>query len=100
MTVNQKDPLEGMTQEKWGKLSEAERKTLRSVVNLSPQLVGKEGCRVEVMDEHGERRRFIVGRSTGWKPCHIELKNRTSSGGGAAAKYYKSVRHLETVFHQ
>ncbi len=37
------DPLEGMTQEKWNKLSEIERKQLRSPVNLSPQLIGKEG---------------------------------------------------------
>lgn len=94
------DPLEGMTQEKWNRLSEVERARLRSPVNLTTQLLGKEGCRVEVVTMSGERRRFIVGRSTGWKPCHIELKNRTSSGGVSAEREYKSVRHLEVVFNR
>lgn len=50
---------------------------------LTPQLNGFEGKRVEVVDKWGEKRRFVVGRSTGWIPCHIELKTSRSSGGAA-----------------
>jgi len=64
----------------------------RSSANLSPQLIGKEGRRVEVVTTYGETRRFIVGKSTGWIPCHLEITRRDSSGGGAADKEYKSVR--------
>jgi hypothetical protein len=42
--------------------------------------------------DYGERRRFYVGRSSGWIPCHIERKLRTSTGGVGADKYYASVR--------
>lgn len=50
---------------------------------LTPELVGLEGSRVEVVDKWGEKRRFKVGRSTGWIPCHIELFNSRSNGGPA-----------------
>lgn len=60
---------------------------------LTPQLVGLEGKRVEVVDKYGERRRFKVGKSTGWIPCHLELANSRSSGGGAVTGApFKSVR--------
>jgi len=55
----------------------------RCPVELTPQLVGLEGRRVEVVDCHGQKRRFQVGRSTGWMPCHLEIARRTSSGGPA-----------------
>lgn len=61
-------------------------------VELSPQLAGLEGKRVEVVDVYGGTRRFKVGRSTGWLPCHLELANSRSSGGMAADKKYASVR--------
>lgn len=63
----------------------------RCPVELSPQLVGLEGRRVEVVDEFGDKRRFYVGRSTGWIPVHLEIARRDSSGGGAADREYKSV---------
>jgi len=63
-----------------------------SCVNLTPQLVGLEGRRVEVVTTYGETRRFHVGKSTGWIPCHLEIHNARSSGGGSAEKQYKSVR--------
>lgn len=59
---------------------------------LSPQLIGLEGRRVEVITLYNERRRFQVGKSTGWLPIHLELANRASSGGGAAEREYGSVR--------
>lgn len=64
----------------------------RAVYDLTPQLTGLEGRRVEVVDMHGEKRRFKVGRSTGAIPIHLELYNERSTGGMGAAREYKSVR--------
>lgn len=66
----------------------------RCPAGLSPQLVGLEGWRVEVVTTYGEKRRFIVGKSTGWLPCHLELSNRRSSGGISADRHYQSVRQI------
>lgn len=55
----------------------------RCPAELTPQLVGLEGRRGEVVDCYGHKRRFQVGRSTGWMPCHLEIARRTSSGGPA-----------------
>ena len=86
--------LEGMTQAKWNSLSPAQKNAIRSEDGLSPQLKGLEGMRVEVVTDYDETRRFIVGRSTGWIPCHIEISRRSAFGGGAADRHYKSVRVL------
>jgi len=60
---------------------------------LTHQLIGLEGKRVEVEDADGQKRRFQVGRSTGWLPIHLEIARRTSSGGGAVyGAPFKSVR--------
>jgi hypothetical protein len=56
---------------------------VRSSSDLTPQLCGLEGRRVEVIGKSGERRRFQVGRSTGWIPCHLEIARRNCSGGSA-----------------
>lgn len=48
---------------------------------LTPQLVGLEGRRVEVLQPGAKPRRFYVGKSTGWMPCHLEIARRNSSGG-------------------
>lgn len=50
---------------------------------LEPRLMGLEGKRVEVKDKDGNKRRFIVGKSTGFIPVHLEIANRRSSGGPA-----------------
>lgn len=90
--------LQNMTQAKWDRLTPAQREALRDNSGLSPQLRGWEGWRVEVRDdEDSAPRRFIVGKSTGWRPCHLELKRADSSGGFAAAKGYASVRPLKKV---
>jgi hypothetical protein len=68
----------------------------RAMAGLSPQLIGLEDHRVEVT-AHGETYRFIVGRSTGWMPCHLEIKRTDSSGGGAALREYDSVKDLGRV---
>ena len=64
---------------------------------LTPQLVGLEGWRVEVETTYGEVRRFNVGRSTGWQPCHIELYNVRSHGGIGAEREYKRVTPIRKV---
>lgn len=64
----------------------------RSFSGLSPQLSGLEGVRVEVVSLSGEKRRFIVGKSTGYIPCHIERARSNSSGGPAAERRYASVK--------
>ena len=56
----------------------------RCPVELTPELVGLEGRRVEVTGPDGYRKRFTVGRSMGWMPLHLEIANRRSMGGGAA----------------
>jgi hypothetical protein len=86
-----------MTQAKWDSLSAAQRDALRSDAGLTKQLIGLEGWRVEVETIYGETRRFIVGRSSGWVPCHIELRLRTSHGGVGADREYKSVHKLYRV---
>ncbi len=69
----------------------------RAICELSPQLLGLEGHRVQVIDQHGHTRRFIVGKSTGWLPCHLEVKRRDSSGGDPAALEYRHVTDLGYV---
>lgn len=83
-----------MTQDRWDSMTRDERAAARSDEHLTEQLKGLEGWRVEVVTDYGETRRFIVGRSTGWKPIHLEVSRRTSSGGYAAEKHYRSVRKL------
>ena len=66
----------------------------KDLSDLTPQLIGREGTRVEVVDMSGNKRRFQVGKSNGWKPVHLELYNRRSLGGGSADKEYKSVKFI------
>jgi hypothetical protein len=64
----------------------------RCPLHLCEQLNGLEGKRVEVVDAYGERRRFYVGKSTGWAPCHLEIARKNSTGGPAVSgSPFKSV---------
>ena len=85
---------ENMTQAKWDAMTKVERDRLRSDAGLTKQLIGLEGWRVEVVDKYGEKRRFIVSRSTGWVPCHIEIKTKASTGGFGADSEYASVTKI------
>jgi hypothetical protein len=59
----------------------------------TPQLRGLEHRRVEVVDKYGEKRRFWVGKSTGWMPIHLEIHNTRSTGGpGIIGAPFQSVR--------
>jgi hypothetical protein len=95
------DPLEGMTSAKWASLSPFQRDAIRDLSGLSPQLTGLEGWRVQVIDAPGEcagkPRRFVVGRTGGWRPCHLEILRSSAYGGFPACKKYQSVRQLEKV---
>ena len=86
-----------MDQKTWNALTDEQRNKLRDLSGLTPQLIGLEGWRVEAETEYGERRRFIVSRSSGWHPCHIELSRRNSTGGMGASQNYVSVRKLYKV---
>lgn len=66
-------------------------KGIKCPIELSPQLKGLEGRRVEVVTMYGEKRRFIVGRSMGWLVTHLEISRANSYGGMSAEKEYKSV---------
>jgi hypothetical protein len=89
------DPLHGMTQEKWAKLSPAERERIRDLSGLHPQLKDHTGWRVEVEYPSGEKERFIVSQSTGWRPCSIGLKRRDSSGGySVSGTIFTSIRRI------
>lgn len=92
-TYTSEHPLHAMTYDKWRSLNEAVRVTLRDNSNLTSDLIGYEGHRVEVLGEAGATpRRFWVGKSTGWRPCHLEVHNSRSMGGSPAAKSYFAVR--------
>lgn len=67
----------------------------RSKSQLIKEFIGKEGKRVEVITDYGETKRFIIGKSTGFIPCHLELKQRNSSGGSSVMGYpFKRITFL------
>lgn len=70
-----------MTWDRWQRLPRDARMAARDNSKLCAELIGLEGCRVECI-RYGERVRFNVGMSTGWRPSHIALHNSRSSGGG------------------
>lgn len=77
---------------------ETSGRRVRCESQLSPQLKGLEGHRVEVIDGAGEApRRFIVGKSTGFVPIHLEIERRRDSGGCGAMSLYHSVKDLGAV---
>jgi hypothetical protein len=89
--------IDNMTAATWSRMTPAQREAVRDYSGLTSQLKNFEGWRVEVVDHElvgGATRRFIVGMSTGWKPCHLEILTRRSHGGFPAAKSYQSVRKL------
>lgn len=67
----------------------------RCAAELVLEFIGREGRRVEVVDCHGEQRRFLIGKSTGWMPCHLELAtHRSTDGPAVTGTPFRSVRFL------
>jgi hypothetical protein len=68
----------------------------RAQSELTPEFMGLEGKRVEIVDCWGQKRRFYVGKSTGFIPVHLEIARRNSTGGPAVmGAPFASVRVLE-----
>ena len=78
-----------LTRRAWIRFESTGEKTL---CELSPQLSGLKGKRVEVLDEYGETRRFTVGQSMGFIPVNLEISRRGDGDGFAASRNYESVR--------
>jgi hypothetical protein len=59
----------------------------RSQSELTPELIGLEGKKVKVTHKwpsgETETVQFIVGKSTGFIPCHLELESKNPNSGGA-----------------
>lgn len=67
----------------------------RSKSELIPEFIGNEGKRVEIIDKYEEKRRFYIGKSTGFIPCHLEILKSNSSGGGGITGYpFKQITFL------
>lgn len=67
----------------------------RSNSELIPEFIGKERKRVEVITRYGEKKRYIIGKSAGWIPCHLEILKSNSSGGSAVMGYpFKSIKFI------
>lgn len=65
----------------------------RSKTQLTPQLIGLEGKVVRVVDKHDDERVFIVGKSTGFIPVHLEIEADGELGGSAVyGAPFKSVK--------
>ncbi len=64
-------------------MATAEKTGKRFDFELYKPFIGNEGKRVEITYTWGDKERGIIGKSTGWIPCHILLKRCDSSGGGS-----------------
>lgn len=74
----------------WPTLNLTDKLRLRDRSDLSPQLIGLEGWRVEVVTLDGQNRRFSVGMTDDWQPQHLEHGNtRFRNGRIAQFKYLK-----------
>jgi len=65
-----------------GRCAECLRFDRRDLRDIDPVLAKWLGWRVEVT-RYGQRERFIVHRSTGWRPVLLAVKTRRSHGGYA-----------------
>lgn len=66
--------LRGMTQARWDRLSFDEREHMMDRSQLHPALVGLEGKRVRVSPLRQGISTFYVGRTSGWRPCHLAMR--------------------------
>lgn len=73
----------------------------RTESELVPELMGMEGKRLEIVHqwESGETEtvRFWLGKTSGFIPCHLEIKTRRSLGGGAVC--LGKIKSIRTIKH-
>ena len=86
-----------MDQETWSNLSYTERQQLVDKSDLDKRFAPfySSGQRIEVTYKWGEKERFYVGKSTGWKPCYLTIKRVDSTGGAAILS--SSVVHIQPL---
>lgn len=92
--------MTNMTQQIWDKMSPAQRDLARDNSNLIPQLIGCEGYRCEIKFANGSTKRFIVGKTTGWKPAHLFMARSNQHGSSILGHDFGpvlAVRKLEKV---
>jgi hypothetical protein len=74
--------LEGMTQEKWDRLSRAERERMRDRSGLHPLLSTYIGEKVRVFPKRAfGKSTFRVGITTGWRPALLAMREGAEASG-------------------
>lgn len=68
-----------MTQELWNKLRPETREAVRDNSGLTAELTGHEGWRVRIVTADGATFNRIIGKTTGWKPAHLLLRQRNQN---------------------
>lgn len=72
----------------------ARRSGKRFDIDLYMPFIGLEGKRVEVTRKDGTKRRFYIGKSTGFMPIHLEIPQRNSIGGMCVIEDFVSFKVL------
>jgi hypothetical protein len=70
-----------MDQKTWDIMTPSQKDKERDLSDLVSELIGLEGWRLEASYPDGTKARFYLSRSTGWRPCHIQVSRRSSFGG-------------------
>ena len=89
------EPDEPMNPQRWDSMTPVEREDFVDESKLDERFTPYylSGERVEVIEEDGRKKRFYVGKSTGWKPIYLEIKRKDSSGGeGILSSWVTSIR--------
>jgi hypothetical protein len=81
----------------WKSLTQTQREQQMDRSELNVSLLPYKGMRVEATDSYGERVRFWVGQSTGWRPCTLTLHNTRSRGGAPAYGLYTDIKIIRRM---
>lgn len=68
----------------------------RSSSELNPKLIGLEHRRIECKLD-GKKIKFYVGKSTGWIPCHLQIKTSRSHGGMSISNNPDSIKNIRVL---
>lgn len=72
----------------------------RSETCLTKSFKGLEGKRIKVTLKNAKQKRFWVGHSTGFIPCHLMVPRIDSTGGGAVCFKDEEIDHIEILRHE